>query len=244
MYGVERGAELAEPARDLPVGGQHVDVPREPQHRRLAAQVSTERRDRHHGHLQQSESQRGSKALTTPSTGSSMYVPPSAVCGPCGGDDRHRHQRDRRHPRVDERHSIAPAPTTRRRSRRRQLEVGREVGGRLDAGERERRDHQGLDEVLGARRRVNRSTCAVSRSGGRRRSPRPRSRRPGARCRPARARSAAAGGRALVKPPMLIAAASAITATGDDDLGPAVGESARDRPEVMRHRDRRERDRR
>ena len=77
---------------------------------------------------------------------------PSAVSGPFGpGDDRHRHQRDRRHARVDERHGDGADRDDPLQVARVDVDVRGEVGGRLDPGVGEHRDHRGVDDVAEAR---------------------------------------------------------------------------------------------
>ena len=69
-----------------------------------------------------------------------------------GGFNRHRHQRDRRYPRVDQRDRDRPHPQHPLQVTRLELELGREVAGCLDPRVGDRRDHQRVDEVLDGRR--------------------------------------------------------------------------------------------
>ena len=83
-----------------------------------------------------------------------MKRSPSAVCSPSGPrNDRHRHQRDRRHPGVDQRQEHGGRADHAAQIPRPPLQVGGQVGGRLDPGERERGHRQRLHEVPGGRRR-------------------------------------------------------------------------------------------
>ena len=62
-------------------------------------------------------------------------------------DHRHRHQRDRRHPGVDERHPERADAGHPLQVLAADVDVGGEVGGGLDPGVGEHRDHRGVDDV-------------------------------------------------------------------------------------------------
>ena len=67
------------------------------------------------------------------------------------GDDRHRHQRDRRHPGVDQRHRDRPERGDPLQVAAAHFDVRGEVGGRLDPGVGEHRDDRRVDDVLEVR---------------------------------------------------------------------------------------------
>ena len=106
MRRLEAAVELAEPARDLAVGGEHVDVAREAEHRRVRRPDQRRRDDRddrdlHHG--SRPRPARSSAPRRAP--GSRGRCVPSAVCGAVRRrHHRHRHQRDHRDAEVDQRH--------------------------------------------------------------------------------------------------------------------------------------------
>ncbi len=64
------------------------------------------------------------------------------------GDDRHRHQRDRRHAGVDERHGEGADRDDPLEVARVDVDVGGEVGGGLDPGVGEHRHHRRVDDVV------------------------------------------------------------------------------------------------
>ena len=64
------------------------------------------------------------------------------------GDDRHRHQRDRRHAGVDQRHGEGADRDDSLQVARPDVDVGGEVGGSLDPGVGEHRHHCRVDDVV------------------------------------------------------------------------------------------------
>ena len=92
------------------------------------------------------------KEETTPRIGRLDELGAERRVGPVGpGDDRHRHQRDGRHAGVDERHRERPDRDHPLQVARMDVDVGGEVGGRLDPRVGEHRDDRGVDDVDDAR---------------------------------------------------------------------------------------------
>ena len=144
--------ELAEPAGDLAVDRQRVDVAGDAEHRGASpprtgparrpapppsASCRRPRRveggdDAQHRLLDELAAERGLRPVRP-------------------GDDRHRHQRDRRHPGVDQRHRDRPDAGDPLQVAAADVDVRREVGGGLDPGVGEHRDDRRVDDVAEAR---------------------------------------------------------------------------------------------
>ena len=152
MRGRVAAVQLAQPAGDLAVDRQRVDVARDAQHRRR-------RRPEEHRHGDQRDDPAhhvghpggvvgGDDAEHR---GADVFVAERGMRAVRPGDHRHGHQRNRRHPGVDDRHRERAQRDDPLEVARAHLDVRRQVGGGLDPGVGEHRDHRGVDHVLDAR---------------------------------------------------------------------------------------------
>ena len=104
VRGRSRAAELAEPARDLAVGREHVGVPGEAEHRHVRGEEEDQGRDRDDRPLEdlrQPLRREGRRDAEHRRVLERRRQRRGRAVG--AGDDRQRHQRDERHPDVDER---------------------------------------------------------------------------------------------------------------------------------------------
>ena len=233
--------ELAQPAGDLAVDRQRVDVARDAEHRRRRRPEQHRRGDQgddpahrvahpgrvvggddaEHRRLHEFAAERRFRALRA-------------------GDDRDRHQRDRGHPGVDERHRDGAEGDDPLEVARVHVEVRGEVGGGLDPGVGEHRDHRGVDDVgdAGVGEEVDLVDQPVGVQDGERADPDHGDLQGdvGERQHAQRALTAAPGDAGDVE-----RAGGDDDDRGDGDLTPGLGEVGGDRFEVVRHRERRQR---
>ena len=143
--------QLAQPAGDLAVDRQRVDVAGDAEHRGVGGPEEDRRGDqRHH------PAHRVGDPVRVEGGDDAQHRLLDELAAERGlgtvrpGDHRHRHQRDRRHPGVDERHRDRPQRGDPLQVAAVDVDVGREVGGGLDPGVGEHRDHRRVDDVLEA----------------------------------------------------------------------------------------------
>ncbi len=140
--------QLAQPARDLAVDRQRVDVAGDAEHRGRRRPEEHRRGDQrddpaHHvGHPARVIGGDDAEDRVLDELGAERGLGASRP-----GDDRDRHQRDRRHPGVDQRHGDRADRDDPLQIAAAHVDVRRQVGGGLDPRVGEHRDHRRVDDV-------------------------------------------------------------------------------------------------